>query len=76
MSLDEILGPMDETPDLSDLAVVTLNAQTSDGRQYSMVWSAEEGALSISEDGFYVSPACQKWTFTFIQKSLPKEQPS
>jgi hypothetical protein len=65
----EIVRPVDEAPDLSDLALVTLNAETSDGRQYSMVWTAEEGPLSIVEDGFYVSPAVTKWTFVLVQKA-------
>jgi hypothetical protein len=63
----EIVRPVDEAPDLSDLALVTLNAETSDGRQYSMVWTAEKGSLSIIEDGYYTGPAGTKWTFTLNQ---------
>jgi hypothetical protein len=67
----EIVRPAAEAPDLSDLALVTLNAETSDGRQYSMVWTAEEGPLSIIEDGYYTGPAGTKWTFTLNQKAQP-----
>lgn len=68
MTPDEVVGPVGETPDLSDLAVVTLNAQTSDGKQYSMVWTAEEGHLSIEGPSSWIEgPSFHQWYFTIIQ---------
>ena len=63
--------PIDFTPDLSDLAIVTLNVETREGAQYSIVWAAEDGCLSLAEHervdqgehGF------QQWTYKITQET-------
>lgn len=42
--------PVDFTPDLSDLAIVTVNVETRDGAQYTILWAAEAGRLSMIQD--------------------------
>lgn len=61
-----------EHVDLSDLTIVTVNVETRDGRQLSMVWAAEDGQLAITDQeqgyGADESGNFETWTFTLTQR--------
>lgn len=59
--------PAEEKPDLSDLMIVTLNVETREGRQLSMVWAAEDCKLALTDDSTMVDRIDGKWTFTVHQ---------
>lgn len=63
---------LDEAPNLDDLALVTVNVETRDGRQLSMVWAAENGTLSMRDEQGYGSDETgdyEDWTFSVIRRS-------
>lgn len=67
--------PEEVVPDLTDLAYVTVNVETTDERQYSIVIAAEDESLEMAQEQGYGADDrgdFRTWTFT-VRQTTPKE---
>lgn len=65
--------PEEAVPDLTDLSYVTINVETTDGSQFSIVIAAEDENLSMTQEQGYGADAqgdFRTWTFTVRQTTV------